>query len=168
MVLQRQYVQFLRVVHWWRHLKMLKRAGRGHDPQGPNNTPPGSLAVHCPACPQPGSNLPQGWEVAPRSTRWLYTLYLAMDANFRLKLHNRGIKNDPELGRGWGYFVNDSEYQAVMETFGDQEEVSYNLCIICTWCAHQCRLTLVIQGFMLLTTPTHDSPVTTWLMVLEI
>lgn len=168
MVLQRQYVQFLRVVRWWRHLKMLKRAGRGHDPQGPNNTPPGGPAVHCPACPQLGSNLPQGWEVAPRSTRWLYTLYLAMDANFRLKLRNRGIKNDPELGRGWGYFVNDSEYQAVMETFGDQEEVSYNLCIICTWCAHQCRLTLVIQGFMLLTTPTHDSPVTTWLMVLEI
>lgn len=46
-----------------------------------------------------------------------------MDANFRLKLRNRGIRNDPELGLGWGYFVNDLDYQTVMATFGDQEEV---------------------------------------------
>ena len=132
--LQRQYVQFLRVVRWWRHLKMLKRAGRGHHPQGPNGTTSGGLAVICPACPQPGSNLPLGWETALRSTSWLYTLYLAMDANFRLKLHNRGVQNDPELGGGWGYFVNDPDYQAVMVTFGDQEEVRLTF----TWSAHVC------------------------------
>lgn len=47
-----------------------------------------------------------------------------MDANFRLKLRNRGIKNDPALGPGWSYFVEDSEYQKSMAEFGDQEEVS--------------------------------------------
>lgn len=55
--------------------------------------------------------------------RWIFTLYLAMDANFRLKLRERGIKNDPELGPGWAYFVNDREYQQSMSTFGDQKEV---------------------------------------------
>jgi hypothetical protein len=46
----------------WRHLKMLKRAGRGHDPTGVKGTQPGELAVVCPACPQPDINLPENWE----------------------------------------------------------------------------------------------------------
>lgn len=44
---------------------MLKRAGRGHDPDGIDNTAAGELAVECPACPHPGKNLPVGWENAP-------------------------------------------------------------------------------------------------------
>lgn len=43
---------------------MAKRAGRGHDPGGISTTPPGGLALLCPACPQPDINLPQGWEDA--------------------------------------------------------------------------------------------------------
>jgi len=39
----------------------LKRAGRGHDPEGIGNTPPGSVTVECPACPHPGWNLPKNW-----------------------------------------------------------------------------------------------------------
>ena len=42
----------------------LKRAGRGHDPEGVGNTPPGSLTVECPACPHPGRNLPENWKEA--------------------------------------------------------------------------------------------------------
>ncbi len=48
---------------WW-HLKMLKRSGRGHDPAGVVNMQEGDCALHCPACPQPGMNLPNGWEAA--------------------------------------------------------------------------------------------------------
>ena len=40
---------------------------------------------------------------------WLYSYFLAVDGNFRLKLKNRGIK-DPELGSGWSYFVENKEY----------------------------------------------------------
>lgn len=54
---------------------------------------------------------------------WLYTLYLAMDANFRLKCRDRGIKNDPELSPGAAYFVDNKRYLQIMETFGDQVEV---------------------------------------------
>ena len=43
------------------------------------------------------------------SYRWLYSLFLAVDANFRLKLKDRKIK-DPEIGSGWAYFVENSQY----------------------------------------------------------
>jgi len=39
----------------------------------------------------------------------LYSYFLAVDANFRLKLKNRGIK-DPETGSGWSYFVGNKDY----------------------------------------------------------
>ena len=57
------------VMRWWRNLKMLKRAGRGHIDGDPDSTPDGGLAVACLACPQPNCNLPPGWESAPRDTR---------------------------------------------------------------------------------------------------
>lgn len=59
------------------------------------------------------------------SISWIYTLYLAMDANFRLKLRDRNIRQDPELGPGWSYFVHEANYQESMATFGDQKEVRY-------------------------------------------
>lgn len=62
---------------------------------------PGKCTVVCPACPQPGRNLPDGWEHDPdrlcvsfnlqlsffsiTEYRWLYALFLAIDTNFRLK-----------------------------------------------------------------------------------
>jgi hypothetical protein len=64
-----RYPTFLRIVREWRHLKMLKRAGRGHAPDGVKGTQEGECAILCPACPQPGKNLPDGWEVAPPECR---------------------------------------------------------------------------------------------------
>lgn len=52
------------MVREWRHIKMLKRAGRAYDPEGIAATAPGSLAIHCRACPLPNINLPKGWENA--------------------------------------------------------------------------------------------------------
>ena len=57
------------MIREWRHLKMLKRAGRGHDTAGVSGTQPGGLAVICPACPLPGINLPSGWEPVPDRDR---------------------------------------------------------------------------------------------------
>ena len=53
----------------WRHLKMLKWGGRGHDPLGVVGTKEGELAVLCPSCPQPGVNLPVVWEAQPIAMR---------------------------------------------------------------------------------------------------
>ena len=50
------------MVREWKHLKMLKRAGRGHDPTGVLGTKQGELVVQCPACPSPGINIPDNWD----------------------------------------------------------------------------------------------------------
>ena len=44
----------------WRDLTNRKRAGFGHDAE--KYPSPGDLAIFCPACPQPGINLPENWK----------------------------------------------------------------------------------------------------------
>ncbi|KAG6806067.1 hypothetical protein H0H92_012822, partial [Tricholoma furcatifolium] len=56
-----RYDEFMRAIRQWRNLKMVKRAGRGHEAGGIKDTKPGDCAVLCPACPQPNINLPSGW-----------------------------------------------------------------------------------------------------------
>ncbi|KAG0696153.1 hypothetical protein DFH29DRAFT_984710 [Suillus ampliporus] len=114
-----RYEAFMRIVREWRHLKMLKRAGRGYDPAGVENTESGECAMLCPACPQPGRNLPENWDKAPKETRWLYGLFLAIDTNFRLK--RRMVSKDsadPGLGRGWAYFVEETAYKKFIRSHG--------------------------------------------------
>ena len=65
MCFQDRYHEFLRMTRQWRHVQMLKRAGRGHDPTGIAGTKVGECALLCPACPQPGMNLPPDWAEAP-------------------------------------------------------------------------------------------------------
>lgn len=63
--------------------------------------------------------------VAHPFARWLYALFLALDACFKLKNRDRKIE-DPELGSGTGYFVDEVEYQAHLERYVDEPEVSTN------------------------------------------
>ena len=118
----------------------LKRSGRGHDPGGIAATLPGETAVICPACPQPKRNIPEGWEDAPIGiryvqqsyesttmnvndvTRWLYCLFLAIDANFRLQ--NKLVSSDvvdPALNNGSMFFVRDPPYKAHLADYGPQD-----------------------------------------------
>jgi len=122
------------MVHEWRYLKLLKHSGWGHDPLGARATKPGECTILCPACPQPGKNLVPGWENAPEETRWvisplasltvtdeiyfswLYALFLAIDANFRLKHKNvSSDKANPDLNQGCAYFVEEREYKEYLE-----------------------------------------------------
>ena len=45
---------------------------------------------------------------------FLYTLMLSMDANFRLKLKDRGFKDNSRLGDGLAYFVDEARYNAIV------------------------------------------------------
>ncbi|KAG1728754.1 uncharacterized protein EDB91DRAFT_1060402, partial [Suillus paluster] len=114
-----RYEAFMRMVREFRHVKMLKRAGRGHDPSGIIATQQGECAVLCPVCPQPGRNLPHAWQLAPKGKRWLYGLFLAINANFCLK---RWIVSkdtvDPSLSCGWGYFVDKTTYKTHLTNHG--------------------------------------------------
>ncbi|KAF8837383.1 hypothetical protein BDN67DRAFT_991793 [Paxillus ammoniavirescens] len=117
------YEQFLSMSQEWRHLKLLKRSGRGHDPAGIANTEEGACAVLCPACPQPGKNLPAHWDKAPKEKSWLYSLFVAIDANFWLK--HRVVSKDsvgPSLSQGWAYFVAEAAYKSHLKKHLDQPQ----------------------------------------------
>ncbi|KAH6903662.1 hypothetical protein BKA70DRAFT_1227593 [Coprinopsis sp. MPI-PUGE-AT-0042] len=111
---------FQKVVRFWRLLYMAKRAARGQDPAGIDETSEGELAQECPACPHPGKNLPDDWRDAGAQI-FIYTLFLAMDANFKLKGKDRGI-TDLELAPGWAYCVNEHKYQEYISQFVDEKE----------------------------------------------
>ncbi|KAG6825919.1 hypothetical protein H0H92_001861 [Tricholoma furcatifolium] len=119
-----RYQGFLLMVRQWRYLRMLKRAGRGHDPDGAvAGTKEGECAILCPACPLPGINLPDGWEHAPSDKQHLYALFLGIDANFRLKRkYVSDDARDPDLGDGFAYFVREKPYKEHLEQFSDYVE----------------------------------------------
>ena len=52
----------MRMVREFRHLKLMKRHGRGNVPSGLITTGRGDLTTVCPACPIPGINLPEKWQ----------------------------------------------------------------------------------------------------------
>jgi hypothetical protein len=48
----------------WRDLIARVNSGLGHEKEAA--LVPGSLAIFCPACPQPGINLPEDWDQDPK------------------------------------------------------------------------------------------------------
>ncbi|KAF4612165.1 hypothetical protein D9613_004616 [Agrocybe pediades] len=101
-----RYHEFMRMYRQWCILSMAKRAGRGHDENGIKATSEGQCALLCPACPQPEKNLPSDWKDAHPAKKWLYSLFLAIDANFRLtRWHVSSEERDPSLTDGWAFFV---------------------------------------------------------------
>ncbi|KIJ12364.1 hypothetical protein PAXINDRAFT_163929 [Paxillus involutus ATCC 200175] len=99
-----RYKAFLRMSREWHHLKMVKCAGRSTE-----------AYIFYTACPQPDINLPDDFRQAPLQQCWLYGLFVAVDANFRLK-RKKVSKDavDPSLSKGWAYFVEESDYKAFL------------------------------------------------------
>ncbi|KAJ7074440.1 hypothetical protein C8F01DRAFT_1242680 [Mycena amicta] len=120
-----RYKSFIRMSREWDFLMRAKRSGRGHEPNGVKATPPGGLAVRCWACPDPGRNMPDGWENAPEEEAYRHSLLLALDANFRLKNRIRANeRHDPSLGPGLGYFVLTDAYKYFLRNYVAEEDVS--------------------------------------------
>ncbi|KAI9056575.1 hypothetical protein FKP32DRAFT_1616036 [Trametes sanguinea] len=120
-----RYKAFMRVVAQFRHLKMLQRGGRAHDPSGVEGTKPGELAVRCPACPHPGINLPPNWESVSDDLKFLYWISVAIDACFRLKRRAiSSVHKNPILGSGWAYFTEDSVYKDILSGYKQEDEIS--------------------------------------------
>ncbi|KAJ7594166.1 hypothetical protein C8J56DRAFT_1043935 [Mycena floridula] len=121
-----RYRGFIRTACEFRHLRACKRAGRGNDDvRKIDETFPGEIAVECPACPRPGINLPENWESMPKDQKFIYTLFIAVDACFRLKRKMvSSDMRDPGLGTGWAYFVEEAPYREYYKTLGDQTEMN--------------------------------------------
>lgn len=115
---------------------MLKRSGRGHVPGGARNIEAGACALLCPACPQPGKNLPSGgdWRAAPREKRFLYALFLAIDANFRMRRKQVSSEEvDPGLNNGAAFY---SEVKAYMAHVGQHWDMEQE---VSSRCSERCR-----------------------------
>ncbi|KAJ7740358.1 hypothetical protein B0H16DRAFT_1729058 [Mycena metata] len=120
-----RYQALIRMTREYRHLRQCLQAGRCHCGRGIAGTQPGELALLCPCCPQPGVNIPDDFDRAPVADQFLYILFLALDACFRLKrrLVSSELK-DPPLGSGWSYLVESAPYREYLLTVTDQKEMS--------------------------------------------
>ncbi|KAF8144857.1 hypothetical protein K438DRAFT_1992419 [Mycena galopus ATCC 62051] len=120
-----RYTEFRRMTRQWRNLQMYKRAGRGHAVDGIQGTKAGECALLCPACPQPGKNLPPdgSWKSVPPERRFLYALFLALDANFRMKRKDvSSEEEDPSLGDGVAFFAQVDGYMAHLDKHWELEQ----------------------------------------------
>ncbi|KAG1855222.1 hypothetical protein F4604DRAFT_1883241 [Suillus subluteus] len=118
------YESMLRMMREWWFIKQMQRTGQA--------TEQGACAVLCPAYPHAGKNLPDGWENVPSEiwyvqltyfhltslshrSRFIYALFLAIDANFRLARRNISSDTvDPGLNHGYAFFMSScSSHNAV-------------------------------------------------------
>ncbi|KAL6302867.1 hypothetical protein BKA93DRAFT_818322 [Sparassis latifolia] len=106
---------FMLMIRQWRHVKMAKHAGRGHDSSGISESHAGALA--------PALLALSPRRIQPPSRR-LYTLFISHDANFRLSncVHARN-QHDLWLAPGLAYFVHNEPYADYIKKFVDQEEI---------------------------------------------
>ena len=59
------YREFRRMSRIWRWMKRLKWAGRANNDMPVDEVKEGELGIFCPACPQPGINIPDNWKDDP-------------------------------------------------------------------------------------------------------
>ncbi|KAJ7716561.1 hypothetical protein B0H16DRAFT_1741222 [Mycena metata] len=120
-----RYKPFQRMARQWAFLSRLQRTGCTHKVGGVDTTTTGEAGVNCWPCPQDKRNLPANWrDVEPRF-RFLYTLLLAVDANFRLKNRMRPNEiDDPPLGPGWSYWVEPKRYHHHLKKYVGEKDMS--------------------------------------------
>ncbi|KAJ7271751.1 hypothetical protein C8J57DRAFT_1226330 [Mycena rebaudengoi] len=119
-----RYEDFKRMSREWRNLQLAKRAGRGHDPAGCTGTKNGECGLLCPAflilertC------HPIGKTYHRRKGKFLYALFLALDANFRMRRKDvSSEEKDPGLGDGWAFFGEVQRYMSHLEKNWDQKQ----------------------------------------------
>ncbi|KAL0565963.1 hypothetical protein V5O48_016052 [Marasmius crinis-equi] len=105
-----RYNELTRVLRMWRYLRTLKRGGVGSSLEPDLSAiPAGSLAVVCPACPNPKVNLPENW----------------LDIVKEKQLKRRRVSSeeqDPGISTGKTYFVEQQAYQEQMLKMKDVPE----------------------------------------------
>jgi hypothetical protein len=103
--LKNRYPELIRVSRQMRKLQVSKRFGEIYKPF----SPPGSLTLFCPSCPQPGINLPPVWKELPS---WVTRRTITVDGNFHadhIKMRRPDL--DIMLTNGQGYMVEEEQYK---------------------------------------------------------
>ncbi|TEB21105.1 hypothetical protein FA13DRAFT_1757652 [Coprinellus micaceus] len=117
-----RYRELLRVGRQWRHMKELASFGFANTGKTPGE---GDLALFCPACPQPGINLPPDWSSDPE--QWVYTRVNVMDGNF-VCIHQMLKSQEGDMvwlkGKGEGYMTSKEPYDNYIDSTIEEKEVS--------------------------------------------
>ncbi|KAH9038693.1 hypothetical protein EDB85DRAFT_1860301 [Lactarius pseudohatsudake] len=120
-----RYKQLLRASHQWRDLKNRMEHGLGHLPEW-ETIPDRSMAIFCPACPQPGVNLPMDWKTRYRDSPYLIRTFI-MDGNFSAEhMKHRPGEKDIALSAGMAFMANPDSYKAHLKS--GQEIVQPSTC----------------------------------------
>ncbi|TFK61665.1 hypothetical protein BDN72DRAFT_872706 [Pluteus cervinus] len=126
-----RYKEAHRADRVWRYLALVRRSGQAHGIDDHlTHRRPNSLAVRCPACPEPGFNLDQTvLDLAKPSDMHKYTYFICMDGNYRLqqsfKTSQNSDPNDVALNNGNAYFVNDAIYKKYLKLVGLDDSVEF-------------------------------------------
>jgi hypothetical protein len=135
-----RYRELMHVSRIWRDLVNRKRFGFEHETD--RSPRPGDLALYCPACPQPGINLPVSWKdsydeyvkllsignLANFSyVSWLVMQRYVVDGNFTAQhMKMKTPDDDVLLADGMGYMVTEWPYQTHVAESAEEKEVSYD------------------------------------------
>ncbi|KAG5349676.1 hypothetical protein C0989_002409 [Termitomyces sp. Mn162] len=122
-----RYESLVLMIRQWHYLKMLERRARRHEKNGLATTTPGSCTVECPACSHPEKYMPDNWKDTPENKKWLHSLFIGIDANFRLKWKDVSCENvDLDLGNGFSFFIPDKAYKEYLWKHKDDVEPKSN------------------------------------------
>jgi hypothetical protein len=137
---QDRYRELLRVCRQWRALISRKRFGFGYEEN--EGTKPGSMAVFCALCAQPGINLPNDWkeyenryvkrhqrriaaEILYFFSKVLFMRGFMMDGNFQAEhMKMRNPENDVPLSNGTGFMVSRVPYELHLRSALERRQVS--------------------------------------------
>ncbi|KAG1897763.1 uncharacterized protein F5891DRAFT_1129849 [Suillus fuscotomentosus] len=116
------YRELMRVSRIWRDLVNRIRFGFAHESD--RSPGPGDLALYCPACPQPGINLPFSWKDTYDS--WLVMQRYIVDGNFTAQhMKMKTPEDDVSLADGKGYMVTEGPYEThIIESVEEKEKSS--------------------------------------------
>ncbi|KAI6010334.1 hypothetical protein EDC04DRAFT_2510232, partial [Pisolithus marmoratus] len=107
-----RYRELLRVSRAWRNLKLLK--WKGFYPRS-CYLDHGGLVLFCPACPQPGINIPEMDDQSPYNNSWKYSRVIVMDSNFKVEhMVPKHASNETWLMDGQGYMVASQDYKTYL------------------------------------------------------
>lgn len=118
------YNELRRMSRLWRWLKRLKWNGFGHNGRDPMDVEGGELAVYCPACPQPGINIPANWK-DEKENKFIYRRMFVTDGNFKADhVRQDKAKGDYWLSEGGGMDPRYEDYKLFLRDAIEKPTVS--------------------------------------------
>ncbi|KAF8260224.1 hypothetical protein EI94DRAFT_1773742 [Lactarius quietus] len=115
-----RYWELLTVCQQWRALISRKRFGFGYEKN--EEAKPGSMAVFCALCAQPGINLLEDWREY-KNSKVLFMRGFMMDGNFQAEhMKMRNPENDVPLSDGTGFMVSQIPYELHLQLAVERQQ----------------------------------------------